>query len=767
MPKAPTDKNANKNKGKRAQLPTPEQVAEWIRENPAQSGKREIARAFGLKGQNKIALKAVLKELEASGVVNKRGKRFAEPGQLPPTTVLDVVERDREGGLIARPIQWDVEVDGPAPAVSIVNHRNSKAPTAGIGDRVLAKISGNPTLGFRGRVIKRLERNVGAVLGVFRAFKEPEGGIVGRIEPTDRKVNEMLVYEQNTGGAENGDLVEVSVVGRNTQGLKQAKIDKVIGDLASEKAVSLIALHQHNIPTEFPEAAIKEADAAGDADMNKRADWRDLPLITIDPADAKDHDDAIYAIADDEPTNEGGFIVTVAIADVSYYVRPGTALDREALTRGNSVYFPDRVVPMLPERISNDLCSLKEDVDRPAMAVRMTFAQDGRKLRHTFHRIMMKSHARLAYQEAQAAIDGDPAPRAEPWLEPVLRPLWAAYEVLKRGRDYRKPLELDLPERKIVLTEDGQVDRVIVPPRLDAHKLVEEFMIQANVAAAETLEKRKQALIYRVHEQPSMSKIESLRDFLRTLSIPLAKGDQVKAETFNGILSGVEGTPHSELVSTVVLRSQSQAVYSPNNQGHFGLNLKKYAHFTSPIRRYADLIVHRALVSTLNLGAGGITLADEERLEQIAEMISDTERRAMMAERQTIDRLIAHHLQNKIGAQFSARINGVTRAGLFVTLDDTGADGFVPISKLGDEYFIYDEVTHRVQGDVTGGIYQMGDRVEVELVEAAPVAGSLRFDMITEPREGDGLPRSKRSRSGSPSGRPQRQRRSNRFGGRK
>jgi len=605
------------------------------------------------------------------------------------------------------------------------------------------------------------------VLGVYRAFKEPEGGIVGRIEPTDRKVNEMLVYEQNTGGAQNGDLVEVSVVGRNTQGLKQAKIDKVIGDLASEKAVSLIALHQHNIPTEFPEAALKEAEAAGDADMDKRADWRDLPLITIDPADAKDHDDAIYAIADDEPTNEGGVIVTVAIADVSYYVRPGSALDREALTRGNSVYFPDRVVPMLPERISNDLCSLKENVDRPAMAVRMTFAADGRKLRHTFHRIMMKSHARLAYQEAQAAIDGDPAPRAEPWLEPVLRPLWAAYKVLKRGRAYRKPLELDLPERKIVLTEDGQVDRVIVPPRLDAHKLVEEFMIQANVAAAKTLEKRKQALIYRVHEQPSMSKIESLRDFLRTLSIPLSKGGQVKAETFNGILAGVENTPHSELVSTVVLRSQSQAVYSPANQGHFGLNLKKYAHFTSPIRRYADLIVHRALVSSLNFGAGGITLADEERLDQIAEMISDTERRAMMAERQTIDRLIAHHLQNKIGAQFSARINGVTRAGLFVTLDDTGADGFVPISKLGDEYFIYDEVAHRVQGDVTGGIYQMGDRIEVELVEAAPVAGALRFDMITEPREGDGLPRSKRSRSGSPSGKPKRPRRSNRFGGRK
>ncbi|MEM1317092.1 MAG: ribonuclease R [Pseudomonadota bacterium] len=763
MPKA----SIVKNKGKRAPLPSAEKVAEWIRENPSQSGKREIARAFGLKGQQKIALKAVLKELEATGVLKKRGKRFTEPGQIPPTTVLDIVERDRDGGLVAKPVQWDESLDGPAPSVSLVNHRNSKAPIVGVGERVLAKISGTPQTGFRARVMKRLQRNVGAVLGVFRAFKEPEGGIVGRIEPTDRKAHEMLVYEQNVGGAEDGDLVEVSIVGRNTHGLKQAKVEKVIGDLASEKAVSLIALHEHNIPTEFPVAVLKEAEVAGPADMNKREDWRDFPLITIDPADAKDHDDAIYAIADEDPNNEGGVIVTVAIADVSYYVRPGSALDKEALLRGNSVYFPDRVVPMLPERISNDLCSLKENVDRPALAVRMTFAPTGRKLRHTFHRIMMKSHARLAYQEAQAAINGDPAPRAEPWLETVLRPLWAAYEVLKRGREYRKPLELDLPERKIILKDDGTVDRVIVPSRLDAHKLVEEFMIQANVAAAETLEKRKQALIYRVHEQPSMAKLESLRDFLRTLSIPLAKGGQVKAETFNGILSDVEDTPHAELVSTVVLRSQSQAVYSPVNHGHFGLNLKKYAHFTSPIRRYADLIVHRALVASLNLGAGGITLPDEERLEQIAETISDTERRAMMAERQTIDRLIAHHLQSKIGAQFSARINGVTRAGLFVTLDNTGADGFVPISKLGDEYFIYDEAAHRVQGDVTGGIYQMGDRVEVELVESAPVAGALRFDMVSEPRESDGLPRSKRSRSGSPSGRPRRPRRSNRFGVRK
>lgn len=755
---------ADKNKGKPSHLPSKETVLRFLEENPNLSGKRELARAFGLKGQQKIALKAMLKELEGEGLIKKQGKRFAKPGTLPPVTVLDITARDRDGGLLARPVQWDEATDGKHPVVSIVNHPRSKSPTAGVGDRVLARISLPPKGSPRGKVMKVLDRSRGTILGVFRGSEKNDHGFVGRIEPTDRKQDELIVHEKNAGDAKPGDLVEVSVVARNALGLKQAKVEKVIGDLSSEKAISLIALHQHNIPTAFSDDVLKEAERAGPADMVKRQDWRDLPLITIDPADAKDHDDAIYATMDEEPTNKGGVIVTVAIADVSWYVRPGSALDREALLRGNSVYFPDRVVPMLPERISNDLCSLKENVDRPALAVRMSFAPDGRKLRHTFHRVMMKSHARLSYQEAQAAIDGEDAPRAEPWLETVLKPLWAAYEVLKRGRDYRQPLELDMPERKILLNKDGGVDQVIVPPRLDAHKLVEEFMIQANVAAAETLEKRRQALIYRVHDAPSLAKLESLGDFLKTLSIPLAKSGQLKPASFNGILAQVEGTDHQELVNSVVLRSQSQAEYNPVNVGHFGLNLKKYAHFTSPIRRYADLIVHRALVGSLNLGAGALTLPEEERLDVIAQEISDTERRAMQAERQTVDRLIAAHLADKIGAQFSGRINGVTRAGLFITLDETGADGFIPISLLGDDYFVYDDVSHRVVGEHSALMYQMGDVVDVKLVEAAPIAGALRFEMVSEGREATGLPRSKRSRPGSPSGRPRRAKRSNKYG---
>lgn len=428
-------------------------------------------------------------------------------------------------------------------------------------------------------------------------------------------------------------------------------------------------------------------------------------------------------------------MVTVAIADVSFYVRPGTKLDAEARLRGNSVYFPDRVVPMLPERISNDLCSLREGVDRPAIAVRIVFGSDGGKRSHRFHRIMMRSHAKLAYEDAQAAIDGSPGDIPADLVSNVLRPLWNAYAALSDARRRRQPLELDLPERKLKLRPDGKVDRVIVPERLDAHRLIEEMMIQANVAAAETLEGARQALIYRGHDSPSLARLESLREFLRTLEIPLAKSGALRPSHFNEILAQVRDTEHESLVNEVVLRSQSQAAYTPENIGHFGLNLMRYAHFTSPIRRYADLIVHRALVTALGLGQGGLSRQDEETLEATAEEISKAERRAMAAERDTVDRLIAHHLADHLGDSFDGRITGVTRAGLFVQLPTFGADGFVPMGSLGNDYYHYDETGHMIVGQRSQRGYRLGDAVEVRLVEAIPLAGSMRFEMLSEPRE--------------------------------
>ncbi len=433
------------------------------------------------------------------------------------------------------------------------------------------------------------------------------------------------------------------------------------------------------------------------------------------------------------PKNPGGHIVTVAIADVSWYVRPQSALDREAVNRANSVYFPDRVVPMLPERISNDLCSLREAEDRPALAVRMTFTADGRKLRHRFHRVMMRSAAKLSYRRAQDAFDGAPGDMPEP-LVAALASLWAAYASLKRGRDEREPLELDLPERKVIVAPDGSIDRIVVPERLEAHRLIEEFMIQANVAAAETLEARKSPLVYRIHDAPSMAKLEGLRDFLKSIELSLPKGGNLRPAQFNRLLERVDETEHGPLLHEVVLRTQAQAEYSPENIGHFGLNLRRYAHFTSPIRRYADLIVHRALVRSLKLGPGGLPDGIEEQLPEIAAKISAAERRAMAAERDTVDRLVAHWLADRVGATFQGRISGVTRAGLFVKLDQTGADGFVPMRTLGSDYFHYDEARHAVIGARTGEMHRLGDEVEVRLVEAIPLAGALRFELLSEGR---------------------------------
>ncbi len=726
--------------GSAGQMPTRDDILAFIAEHPDRASRRDIAKAFSLKGAARVELKQMLRGMEDDGLLEKRRKRLQRPGALPPVLVIDIFSRDAGGGLLARPVEWD-DVEGPAPLIAVRAQKKAGGPAPGIGDRALARIfpsedeAGPP---YTARIMKALDRRREAVLGVFR---EADDGSL-RIEPVERRQSEMLIEPEFAGSAKPGDLVEVEQIGRHKYGLPRGKVRTVIGSLVSEKAVSMIAIHAHDIPHVFPSEVLEDAKAAKPATMKSREDWRDLPLVTIDPADAKDHDDAVHAVPDADDKNPGGHVVTVAIADVAAYVTPGSPLDREALKRGNSVYFPDRVVPMLPERISNDLCSLREKEDRPALAVRMVFDAQGRKLRHAFHRVMIRSAAKLSYVQAQTAIDGAPDETAAPLLEPVLKPLWAAYAALSRGRRAREPLELDIPERKILLKRDGTVDRVVVPDRLDAHKLIEEFMIQANVAAAETLEKKRQALIYRVHDTPSLAKQESLREFLRTIGLSLARGARLRPGQFNTILTQVDETEHEAMVNEVVLRSQSQAIYSPANIGHFGLNLHRYAHFTSPIRRYADLIVHRALIGALGLGAGATTGDEEARLEDTAAIISAAERRAMAAERDTVDRLVAAHLAERVGESFDGRITGVTKAGLFVQLPQYGADGFVPISTLGNEYYHYDEAAHALFGDRTGHGYRLGDVVEIRLANVAAMAGSMQFEMMTDPRPLPGMARS-------------------------
>ncbi len=734
-------------------FPDRESIVAFVKAHPGEAGTRELARHFGLKNEARAALRRILRELADEGVIEKRGKKVAEPKSLPPTIVADITGRDSDGELIATPAEWLEETDGPAPVIRIhVPRKAAPGTAAGVGDRALLRIEkpdNRHEKTYRGRVIKPLDKARNRVLGIFRTL--PNGD--GRLIPIDKKQvgRELAIAAADANGAQDGDLISVELMRSRGYGLPSGRVKERLGSLKTEKAVSLIAIHSHEIPQEFPADVIAESEAAKPATLAGREDWRDVPLVTIDPPDAKDHDDAVHAELDSDPNNKGGYIVNVAIADVAFYVRPQSPLDREALKRGNSVYFPDRVVPMLPERISNDLCSLKPSEPRGALAVRMVIDKDGRKRSHTFHRVLMRSAAKLSYAQAQAAIDGRPDDTTGPLLDSILKPLYDAYALVKRARNERDPLDLDLPERKILLKADGMVDRVVTPERLDAHRLIEEFMILANVAAAETLEKKALPLIYRVHDEPTVEKVHNLQEFLKTLDISFAKTGALRPTLFNRVLAHVKGHDSEPLVNEVVLRSQAQAEYSADNYGHFGLNLRRYAHFTSPIRRYADLIVHRALIRALGLGEGALPDTETfETLSEVAAAISLTERRAMKAERETADRLIAHFLADRIGATFDGRISGVTRAGLFVKLTDTGADGLIPVRTLGSEYYNYDETRHALIGSRSGAMHRLGDVVQVRLVEAAPVAGALRFELLSEGRTAPRGGRIRDNRAGKP-----------------
>ncbi|MGI9404520.1 MAG: ribonuclease R family protein, partial [Hyphomicrobium sp.] len=614
-------------------LPSKDEILQFIKSSTEKVGKREIARAFGIRGDARRDLKDLLAEMSEDGsLAGSRKKGVRQRGTLPPVAVLEVTGRDAQGDLIAKPTVWDTE-EGERPAVIVLMGR-SRGPSAdlqagiGIGDQVLARITelSEPDVeGFRfeANPIRRLPREQRRLLGIFRADRH--GG--GTIEPIDRKLlRSWSIKKGDEGEAQDGDLVRFDLVRRGRLHVPRARILESLGNPGDQRQISLIAIHTHGLPDDFPESVLNEVNDLKPPKLKERTDLRHLPLVTIDPPDARDHDDAVYAEADSDSSNKGGWVVVVAIADVAHYVPSGSKLDREAQIRGNSVYFPDRVVPMLPERISNDLCSLREGEDRPCLAVRMVVDTHGNKRSHTFLRAMMRSAARLSYQEAQAAIDGKPSKKCKPLMEPVLKPLWAAYAALAKARDRREPLDLDLPERKILLNDRGQVDRVIVPERLTAHRLIEEFMIQANVAVAETLEGRRAPLVYRIHDQPSQEKLKSLWEFLESLDMKLAPQGNLKPVHFNRILARAKSMPVPDLINEVVLRSQSQAEYNPDNIGHFGLNLRRYAHFTSPIRRYADLLAHRALVRALHLGAGGLEDGEAARFTEIAKKISDAER---------------------------------------------------------------------------------------------------------------------------------------------
>ncbi len=701
------------------QLPSRDEIRRFVAESNGRVGKREVARAFGVGPEHRVALRSLLKSLAADGTMAPAGhRRFAEPGRLPDATIVLVTGTDPDGDPIARPAAW--AGDGPPPLVHMAREPPGR-PALAPGERVLARLRPIGNGRYEGRTLKRLAAGPPRVLGAFRG-----DGSGGRIVPTDRRQKaEWLVPLGETGGAAPDDLVLAEPLPRPAGrhlGLAPARVVEILGRLGDARAVSLVCIATHGIPDTFPEEVLAEAARAGAAPLGSRTDLRDVPLVTIDGSDARDFDDAVFA----EPDGDG-FRLLVAIADVAHYVRPGSPLDREALRRGNSVYFPDRVVPMLPEALSNGWCSLKPGEDRSCLYAEMRIDRDGRKLSHRFGRGLMRSAARLTYEAIQGEADrgGDGVDFGLP--PGHVAALYAAFRALLGARARRGTLDLDLPERKVLLGADGRVASVTPRPRLDSHRLIEEFMVLANVSAAEELERLRRACVYRVHPPPSDEKLASLRDFLSTLGITLKPAGEVRPADLDAILARVRDTPMAPQVNEVMLRSQSQAEYSPDNVGHFGLSLRAYAHFTSPIRRYADLLVHRGLIAGLRLGPGGLDAGAETSFPDHAEAITATERRAALAEREAIDRYLAAFMADHVGARFAARISGVTRFGLFVTVNDNGASGLLPVSSLPDDFWMHDETSQALIGRRSRASYRLTDPIEVTLAEANPLTGSLVF----------------------------------------
>lgn len=695
-------------------FPDKQDILDWLAEAGDDGGEsREVARAFGLRGADRSRLREVMREMEADGLIAPRTHRQKDDA-LPRVTVVEIAGVDEDGEAIARPVDWP---EGkPTPVIRL---RRSRRPTAapGVGDRMLVRLSRRRDRSYLAEVITRIPSGPARVLGIYREL--PSGG---RLESVERKrSHEFAVAPGDAGGAAANELVAAEIVGNRRMGLRQARVTERYGPVDGPHAFSMIAIAEHGIPHRFPPEALAEADNAKPAAPGKRTDLRQLPLVTIDGADARDFDDAVWA----EAAADGGWHLIVAIADVAHYVRAGSALDAEAYRRGNSVYFPDRVVPMLPEALSNDLCSLRPAEDRACLAAEVWIDADGNILRHRFVRGIMRSVARLTYERVQSAWDGRPDEETRPLLDPVIAPLYGAFAALSNARRARGAIEIELPERRVILSADGPP--VIAPvARLDSHRLIEEFMIAANVAAAETLEARGAPCMYRVHEPPDPAKIEAFRPVLESIGLKLAKGQVLRPGYFNDILQRVADTANAELVNELVLRCQSQADYRPVNAGHFGLGLTRYAHFTSPIRRYADLLVHRSLVAALGLGPGG-TAADRSdgALGDVGRHISETERRAAMAERGTLDRYAAAALTDRIDQVFTGRVVGVTRAGLFIRLDDVGAEGLAPMRLLPGGPYRHDDRNHALTGRRRGGNFRLGQSVRARVHEVTPLSGSV------------------------------------------
>jgi len=712
-----------------------QRLFDYLNEIKKPMTKREMAKAFDLKGSERIALKEAIRDLMDSGKIKKTAqKTYVTSGDdyIPAVAVLKVVKVTDEGEVYALP-HGDEELVEQIKDPIYISVRGKKS--CGLGDRILVKLKTHEDGELSGLLMRGLGEDVTKTIA-GRAIETAKGWIV---EPVNKSARETYKLSNPNDDLVDGHLVEITIekqVGRGSMRQSVAKLKSIIGHDDDPKAISLIAMYEKGLVAEFPDNVLAQCEGLKVPELGKREDLRDLPLVTIDGADARDFDDAVFA----EKLDDGGFHIIVAIADVSHYVQRETALGQEAYRRGNSTYFPDRVVPMLPEALSNDLCSLRPHEDRACMGFHLYINDMGNLIKWKPFRGLIRSHARLIYEQVQAAFDGVTDDLTAPLLDDVLRPIHQAFVVLDKARSRRGALDINMPERQIKIDETGTMTGVTLRERYDAHKMIEEFMILANVAAAEALEAKNAPCIYRIHDQPDSDRIDNASNFLEGFGLNLAKGNVPKPDVLNSLLKKVEGEDHAHLVNEVILRSQSQAVYSPDNIGHYGLALQKYGHFTSPIRRYADLIVHRSIIRAYGLGDDGLTDEETVTLAEIADRISKTERNSMEAERSSVDRFTASYLETRISAEFSGRISGVTNFGLFVRLDENGADGLIPIKSIEGDFYEHVESAHALVGRRTGRIFRLCAPVRVIIREADRLTGSCILKLTDDFMGGADIP---------------------------
>lgn len=700
-------------------LPTKDDVLKFVRSASHDLSKREIAKAFNIKGDLREPFKVLLKEIEADGLWKKNTRRDKK-SDFKVVKQLDNITGRKKTVTKCRVI----DIISPTEyllAPSDVNdfHEEiflsfSNFPLKQ-GQTLMALLQRTKMGNFTAKAVKVFtEHNASHSMGVFEPKKK--GGIVYPVSKKQKK--EFHVAAHHTLKAAEGDIVRIEILDEGATA-NQAKVVAILGNVYQPKGLSLISILQHDLPNEFSHEAIAEAEKGTVPLLGSREDLRDYDLVTIDGEDARDFDDAVFA----EPREDGWHII-VAIADVAHYVRPNSALDKEAFARGNSVYFPDRVLPMLPEKLSNDLCSLRPNQDRACMAVHILLDKQGKLSQYKFVRGLMRSKARLTYTEAQNIYDGI----VDSPLRKAIKNMNNVYKVLLENRYKRGALDIDLPEHQVILDKEGNLEDIRVRSRLDSHKLIEEFMILANICAAKALESKQMPCLYRIHETPTESRVQSLREFLTFIKLIDKQKHLVTPGDFNHVIHQVKDTPQHIMVSEMVLRSQQQAQYSPSNHGHFGLGLTHYAHFTSPIRRYADLIVHRSLIKAFDLGDGALTDDQMHNLTSVANHITEREKEAETAEREVINRYLSLYMLETEQVHFTGRITSVTAFGLFVQVDETGITGMVPISSLSD-FFVYNESAHELKGRASGTVYKLGDRVEVELQDVNVLTGQIAFHL--------------------------------------